>query len=123
MKGDVLCCVNVPYVDLGDMASKQITIDHSKPNSSLEEAGISQKQLSEVGLDRKQIRRLYQVLYVYSVGVHDALLNVLNQSRRSAHMIAPVWRSYLMLLSNVHPEVFQRGLDDCKHALPLNIFL
>lgn len=65
--------------------------------------GVAQEQLRRAGLAEKDIDRLYRALYVYTVGFHEMVQEVVGTGEKSARAVVNVLRTF-----NFVSEVIQR---------------
>lgn len=65
--------------------------------TGLSKFGLARGQLAGAGLSASTVERLYRSLYVYTVGFHDTLKELLTHSSERASLIAGVWRSFMTI--------------------------
>ena len=74
-----------------------------KDQSGVARLGVSHEQLRMAGLSEAEVDRLYRALYVYSVGFHEMVQEVVGNGQKSARAVVNVLRTF-----NFVTEVIQR---------------
>ena len=86
--------------------------------SGLAHYGLTRTQLMDTGMSGAVVERLYRSLYVYSVGFHDTLQDLLSQGCAAAQrsgVVVNLWRSFMAISEKslkVHTRVALRTLAD-----------
>lgn len=75
----------------------------SQDSSGVARLGVAHEQLRNAGLAEQDIDRLYRALYVYSVGFHEMVQQVVGTGQQSARAVVNVLRTF-----NFVSEVIQR---------------
>ncbi len=75
----------------------------TQDSSGVRRLGVAQEQLRKAGLADKDIDRLYRALYVYTVGFHEMVQEVVGTGEKSARAVVNVLRTF-----NFVSEVIQR---------------
>jgi hypothetical protein len=68
--------------------------------SGLAQFGLTRTQLMDTGLSAAVVERLYRSLYVYSIGFHDTLQDLISQgcaTKQRAGVVTNLWKSFLTI--------------------------
>ncbi|GBG92054.1 hypothetical protein CBR_g54309 [Chara braunii] len=67
------------------------------PRKGLEEFGLGRAELLKKGLTLRQIERMYRLLFVYSVGQHDMIRELVGAFPQRSKLVSNFWRAYASL--------------------------
>jgi hypothetical protein len=99
--------VSYGLAEIGDpnkgLAQEFENMHLNKDTSGVAQLGVSYEQLRKAGLAEKDIDRLYRAMYVYSVGFHEMVQEVVGTGQKSARSVVNVLRTF-----NFVSEVIQR---------------
>jgi len=102
---------------LNNMLRKTKNFDKETP---LESCGIERKEFLKTGMSNNEVDRIYRAIYVYSVGFHDCIREIMTQSNQS-ELVANVWNAYSSILENskINNEASGRVLLEKQHQVDL----
>jgi hypothetical protein len=67
--------------------------------------------LLDTGLPKALIDRVYIGLFVYTIGFHQLIFNMIKHAPQAVVLIGQVWRTYIALIECSDPPLYQFVLD------------
>ena len=69
---------------------------------------MERRQLSALGMSEGNINRMYRCLYVYTVGIHEAIAELSAHALRPHEINKRLWKAYLCLIEGCSRRRFDK---------------
>jgi len=80
--------------------------------SSLARLQLDRQTLEQLGLSHETVATLYRTLYVFTVGFHEHVSNVLDSSTGNQELVSRMWRAYSVMAEELSGQSVETELEE-----------
>eukprot|EP00742_Colponemidia_sp_Colp-10_P008230 GILJ01008900.1.p1 GENE.GILJ01008900.1~~GILJ01008900.1.p1 ORF type:complete len:1551 (-),score=340.43 GILJ01008900.1:59-4378(-) len=92
--------------------------DRSHANYNLDQGLVAlrlgREDLHRAGIHNDSINRLYRSLFVYSLGFHDTVMNLLKGAKNKNKLMGSLWKLFHFLLEESDPDIYQSAITEIE---------